>query len=87
MYYLYIALRCIASRLGLVRYIAALRPHAFVYAGVRDVTNAAVLEDCFNKYHGCISFVKCMSADVEGNAQMAQEMQANANADPHLVLS
>ncbi|KJA19310.1 hypothetical protein HYPSUDRAFT_143895 [Hypholoma sublateritium FD-334 SS-4] len=58
------------------RYIAASRPNAFVYAGVRDVSKAAALDELSKKHPGRISVVKCVSADVEGNAQLAKEIQA-----------
>ncbi|KJA17378.1 hypothetical protein HYPSUDRAFT_146577 [Hypholoma sublateritium FD-334 SS-4] len=61
--------------LGLVGYIAASRPNAFVYAGVRDPTKAVALEALSNVYPGRIAIVKCVSADAEGNALLAKKIQ------------
>lgn len=65
----------LGTGLGLVGYILASRPNAFVYAGVRDIKKAASLKELSTKYHGGIAIVKCLSADAEGNAQLAQEIQ------------
>ncbi|KJA23333.1 hypothetical protein HYPSUDRAFT_201362 [Hypholoma sublateritium FD-334 SS-4] len=61
--------------LGLVGYIAASRPNAFIYAGVRDPTKAVALEALSNVYPGRIAIVKCVSADAEGNALLAKKIQ------------
>ena len=61
---------------ALVAHIVATHPNAFVYAGVRDITKASALEELRQKYTGRIGIVKYVSADAEGNAQLAKEIQA-----------
>ena len=61
---------------GLVAHILATHPNAFVYAGVRDITKASALEELRQQYAGRIAIVQCVSADAEGNAQLAKEIRA-----------
>ena len=61
---------------GLVAQILATHPNAFVYAGVRDITKASALEELRQKYAGRIAIVQYVSADAEGNAQLAKEIHA-----------
>ena len=61
---------------ALVAHIVATHPNAFVYAGVRDITKASALAELHQKYPGRIGIVKYVSADAEGNAQLAKEIQA-----------
>ena len=43
---------------------------------MRDITKASALEELRQKYPGRIGIVKYVSADAEGNAQLAKEIQA-----------
>ena len=61
---------------ALVAHIVATHPNAFVYAGVRDITKAAALEELRQKYAGRIAIVQYVSAAIEGNAQLAKEIHA-----------
>ena len=49
--------------------------NAFVYAGVRRPENATALNQLHIKYPGKLEIVKCVSADVEGNAVLAKEIE------------
>ncbi len=75
--------------------IVASHPEAFVYAGARDPYNATELEELAKKYAGRIAVVKCVSADAEGNAELAKLIKEKhgrvdtviANAGASVVLS
>lgn len=60
--------------LGLVTHILEKHENAFVYAGVRDPDNASSLQNLRVKYSDRIAVVKCVSADVEGNAALGKEI-------------
>ena len=47
----------------------------FVYAGARDPDNASSLRNLETKYPDRLAVVKCVSADVEGNATLAKEIE------------
>ncbi len=61
--------------LGLVTHILEKHAEAFVYAGARDPENATSLRNLQAKYPDRIALVKCVSADVEGNAALAREIE------------
>ena len=62
--------------MGSVSQILALHDDAFVYAGAREPAQATQLKTLEKKYLGRIATVKCVSADVEGNAALAKEIEA-----------
>ncbi|KJA22252.1 hypothetical protein HYPSUDRAFT_41145, partial [Hypholoma sublateritium FD-334 SS-4] len=62
--------------LGLVSRILEKHDKAFVYAGVRRPENESPLNQLQIKYPGRLEIVKCVSADVEGNAALAQQIKS-----------
>ena len=46
-----------------------------MYAGAREPAKATQLKELAQKYPGRIAIVKCVSADVEGNAALAKEIE------------
>ena len=61
--------------MGFVSQILALHDDAFVYAGAREPAKATQLKALEQKYPGRIAIVECVSADVEGNAALAKEIE------------
>jgi NAD(P)-dependent dehydrogenase (short-subunit alcohol dehydrogenase family) len=60
---------------GLVREIVTKHKNAVVFAGARNPESATVLHDLAKKYPGRVHVVKLVSADLEGNKAVAQEIK------------
>lgn len=67
-------MRCIIG-LGLVTHILEKHDQTFVYAGARDPGTATSLQNLQAKYPSRIQLIKCVSADVAGNAALAAEIE------------
>ncbi|KJA22263.1 hypothetical protein HYPSUDRAFT_215866 [Hypholoma sublateritium FD-334 SS-4] len=61
--------------LGLVAHILEKHDDAFVYAGVRNPGQASDLRALQIRYSSRMAIVECVSADVEGNAGLAGEIE------------
>lgn len=61
---------------GFVTQILAKHHTAFIYAGARDPDKASALLDLKNKHPDRLAIVKLVSADVEGNAEVAKVIEA-----------
>ena len=76
--------------LGFVKRILETHKSAFVYAGARDPERATALHELIAAHGDRLAIVKCVSADEEGNAALAKEIEARhghvdtviANAGP-----